>query len=143
MQTPEQKIQNGKSLFDSLLDSGWEKYNFGYNGPFPPYIKIGLKWSLDGPSPCFSSMTRDRIIFRSKTKISKHFSSFREIKMSRNAMEDIFGKKSAEFEYFPTDIWLTLGEFSLTKQTAWDPLNLHTVHLPLPVLSVAGEVYLR
>ena len=135
---------HGITLFESLLHIGWERFNFGYDGPFPPYLRVGIGITLDGLVPQFQSFIRDRFfIARTKVAMTVHFRRFREIKFTEEACEDAFGRAWAGSNGFPVDRWLQLCQFSVQERLVWDPIDQRLVNVPLELLPMAGQILLR
>lgn len=136
--------ENGITLFDSLLANGWERFNFGYNGPFPPYLRVGIGITFDGFVLQFQSFIRDRfLIARTSVAMTAHLRSFREIKFTEEACEDAFGRDWAGNNGFPAGRWLQLRQFSVQERLVWDPIDQRLVNVPLELLPMAGQIFLR
>lgn len=144
MESKESKADNGTTLFESLLAKGWERFHFGYNGPFPPYLRVGIGITLDGLVPQFQSFIRDRfLVARTRVAMAEHLRGFREIKFSEAACEDAFGRDWARSTGFPAGRWLQLRQFTVSKRLVWDPVDHRLVNVPLELLPMAGQVFLR
>ena len=144
MEDSDGKADNGITLFDSLLANGWESFNFGYDGPFPPYLRVGVGITLDGLVPQFQSFTRDRfLVGRTSVAMTEHLRKFREIKFTKDACEDAFGREWAGSIGFPADRWLQLRQFSVQVRLVWDPIDQRLVNVPLELLPMAGQILLR
>lgn len=128
------------SLYQSLVNVGWQPRDFGDAGPFPPYTRVGTRLTLDGLAPCFQSHGRRWGIRRART-FEDHFARFSFIKISAKACEDAFGPTWAAETNFPVDRWLRMGQFTLTKRPVWDAYG-GIFNLPLPLLPMAGQVEL-
>lgn len=126
------------------MTNGWERFHFGYNGPFPPYLRVGLGITLDGLVPQFQSFIRDRfVLLRTKVAMTEHLRRFREIKFTEEACEDAFGRDWAQSIDFPADRWLQLRQFSVQERLVWDSIDHRIINVPLELLSVAGQILLR
>lgn len=135
---------NGITLFESLLANGWERFNFGYDGPFPPYLRVGLGITLDGLVPQFQSFIRDRFfVARTTVSIKVHFQTFREIKFTEEACEDAFGRDWVAIHDFPAGRWLQLRQFTVQKRLVWDSRDQRLINVPLELLPIAGQIVLR
>lgn len=144
MESNDSTAENGITLFDSLLANGWERFNFGYDGPFPPYLRVGIGMSLDGLVPQFESFIRDRFfVARTKVAMTVHLRGFREIKFTREACEDAFGRAWARNNGFPVGRWLELRQFSVQERLVWDPIDRRLVNVPLELLPMAGQILLE
>ena len=130
------------TLYQSLLDAGWEKYNFGYSGPFPPYIRLGLTLNLDGLEPAFQSFIRDRIFLRTSRLMRDHLARFRYIRFLSEACEDAFGRNWAEATLFPVNQWLVLQPVRLNSYRAWDRTRSQMIEIPLVLFSVCSKIEL-
>lgn len=135
------------TLSESLVQkASWELYNFGYNGPNPPYVRIGgmIEWS---PRlrlvPCFESFIVDRIYRRTKVSLFKHLQLYEKIAISPIAVEEAFGKNSLYYQKFPFDTWFRFSRVSFGELELKD--DDHTVHaiLAMHVLCTAVGVHLR
>lgn len=144
MEDSDGKADSGITLFDSLLPNGWESFNFGYDGPSPPYLRVGVGITLDGLVPQFQSFTRDRFfVARTSVAMTEYLRRFREIKFTKDACEDAFGRDWAGSIGFPADRWLQLRQFSVLERLVWDPIDHRLVNVPLELLSKAGQILLR
>lgn len=144
MENSDRIADNGVTLFESLMTNGWERFHFGYNGPFPPYLRVGLGITLDGLVPQFQSFIRDRfVLLRTKVAMTEHLRRFREIKFTEEACEDAFGRDWAQSIDFPADRWLQLRQFSIQERLVWDSIDHRIINVPLELLSVAGQILLR
>lgn len=134
----------GVTLFESLLANGWERFHFGYNSPFPPYLRVAVGINLDGLVLQFQSFIRDRFpLPRTRITMTEHFRSFREIKFTEEACEDAFGRDWARSTGFPAGRWLQLRKFSVKERLVWDPIDHRPVNVPLELLPMAGQIILR
>jgi hypothetical protein len=144
MENNDSTVDNGITLSESLLDSGWERYNFGYDGPFPPYLRVGAGVTLDGLVPQFQSFIRDRFfVGRTAVAMTSHLRRFREIKFTEEACGDAFGRAWAGDVGFPAGRWLQLRQFSILERLVWDRIDQRLVNVPLELLSMAGQIVLR
>ena len=132
------------TLVDSLKKhAGWELYNFGYDGPNPPYVRIGTKIRL---SPLrmehvFESFKPDKFLFRSRIPIAKHLRFYRWIKIQPIVFEEAYGRKFATDEHFPFNQWLSLHRitfYGLELGSVVAPLEL-----PHFLLSHAAGIWLK
>jgi hypothetical protein len=141
----DEKQQQGQiTLADSLkADAGWEIFNFGYNGPNPPYVRIGLLFRpLDlNMEPCFESFIRDRVIFRSKVSMESHLRKYRDIKIDPVVFEEHFGRKYTTNETFPFGEWLHVLKVLFGEIVLAHP-SIGIINLPSHVLSVASGIWL-
>lgn len=126
------------TLADSLLtEAGWERTWFGYDGPFPPYARIGMRWIPGSLSfePCFECWKKDRIFRRSKTSMRDHMRRYAAVRFLAPAVEDRYGAQVVREGRFPIGEWLQIwrvqfGAIEVTDN-AWglkevDPLLLVT-----------------
>lgn len=144
MNDDDSKDESGVTLFSSLLANGWERYNFGYDGPFPPYLRVGVGITLDGLVPQFQSFIRDKFFFlRTTIGMAEHLQSFKEIKFTEECCEDAFGRDWAMSIGFPNGRWLQLRRISMQERLVWDSVEQRLVHVPLELLPMAGQVLLR
>lgn len=144
MENNDSTADNGITLFESLLANGWERFHFGYNGPFPPYLRVGMGITLDGLVPQFQSFIRDRFfVARTTVAMTAHLRRFREIQFTEEACEDAFGRDWARSIGFPAGRWLQLRQFSVQERLVWDPIEHRLVNIPLELLPMAGQVLLR
>ena len=144
MENNDSTADNGTTLFESLLAIGWERFNFGYDGPFPPYLRVGFGITLDGLVPQFQSFIRDRFfVARTTVAMTEHLRKFREIKFTEEACEDAFGRAWASSNGFPVGRWLQLRQFSIRKRLVWDPIDQRLVNVPLELLPMAGQIFLK
>jgi hypothetical protein len=136
----------GINLVDSLKkDAEWEIYNFGYNGPNPPYVRIDAKIRFFPlrVEPFFVSFRPDKILFRSKVPLERHLRSYDWIKINPTVFEEAYGRKFATEETFPFNQWLRLGRIEFPNlQVLSNHLELLSV-LPLDALSIAAGVWLK
>ena len=136
------------SLYDSLIAVGWEKYNFGYAGPYPPYLRVGMIITLDGPKLAFTSFIRDRILLRTKVSVEHHLRNFQFIRILPEACEDVFGRAWADETGFPVNTWLRLRHIAQRKQpfsdfSAWHNDQQQLIHLPPHLLAVCNKIELN
>ena len=143
MEDDDDTAEDGITLFESLLANGWERFNFGYDGPFPPYLRVGFGITLDGFVIQFQSFIRDRFFTRTTVAMEKHLQSYKEIKFTEEACEDAFGRSWAESSGFPAGRWLQIRKFSFQECLVWDPINHQLVNVPLELLPMAGQIYLK
>lgn len=133
------------TLAESLMrDAGWAASNFSEDGPNPPYVRIGGKlWvTLSEYEPCFSSVRRDRGLFRSKVSMAAHLQRYGELMVDPLAFEDRFGPGEGTEAAFPFGAWLTIRGISFSGITLWGKRQ-GEVTLPLEPLAVASLVWLR
>jgi hypothetical protein len=132
------------SLAESLRQqAGWEIVNFGYNGPNPPYVRIGLTLSFRPLRlrPCFESWLKDKVVVRSKVLIEDHLRPYGFISFSAKAVEDAFGRASAGT--FPIDRWFKIVKVGMHDLTVGDLITDETAEIPMLALGAAGDVRLK
>ncbi|WP_019903471.1 hypothetical protein [Methylobacterium sp. 77] len=133
------------TLAESLIqDEGWSPLNFDETGPNPPYLRIGgkLRMTLTDYEPCFSSHSRDRILFRSKVSMAEHLQKYDQMMVDPLAFEECFGPGQGTDATFPFGAWLTIRKVGFSGIELWDKRRGDVV-LPLEPLSVASAIWLR
>lgn len=133
------------TLAESLMrEAGWSPQNFSNAGPNPPYLRIGGKlWmSLTEYEPCFSSYSRDRILFRSKVSMVEHLQKYDQMMIDPLAFEECYGPGQGTDATFPFGAWLTIRKIGFNGIELWDKRRGDVV-LPLEPLSVASAIWLR
>ncbi|OYU17449.1 MAG: hypothetical protein CFE34_15655 [Rhodobacteraceae bacterium PARR1] len=136
------------SLYDSLIAVGWEKYNFGYAGPYPPYLTVGMMITLDGPKLAFTSFIRDRILLRTKVSVEHHLRNFQFIRILPEACEDVFGRAWAHETGFPVNTWLRLRPVTFQKHMftqffVWRSDPGEIIQVPIDLFSICKKIELK
>lgn len=128
------------TLYQSLIEAGWQPQDFDDAGPYPPYTRVATRLSFDGLAPCFMSHARRWPLKRAR-KFEVHFAPFSFIKVSSKACEDAFGQGWLAATSFPAGRWLRMTRFTLTRRFVVD-YDAGGFHLPLPLLPMAGQIEL-
>lgn len=133
------------TLAESLMsEEGWSPLNFDETGPNPPYLRIGgkLSMTLTEYEPCFSSYSRNRILFRSKVSMAEHLRKYDQMMIDPLAFEECFGPGEGTDATFPFGAWLTIRKVGFSGIELWDK-GRGDVVLPLEALSIASAIWLR
>ena len=134
------------TLADSLkIDANWEIAHFGYNGPYSPYVRIGLGFKFGSPwiFPAFESWIRDGIVRRTKTNAYRHLRNYNSILIGFEAFEEVQGRESIDLNRFVINRWMTIEDYRIECVVLKDCLDGYIVELPWNVLAVASKVSLR
>lgn len=136
-------MQGYVTLADYLMSElRWERNQFGYDGPFPPYIRLDMRWSMYPLrwTACMCPWYNDHIWLRSKFPIADHLLKFSGIQFSRECIEDTLGRATAID--FPCDDWFQFEKMDTTDLILSRRGTTYDI-LPGLVLSPAGYVRLR
>lgn len=132
------------TLADSLRDRlEWQVYNFGWNGPRPPYVRLGMRlfWNPVRLEPCFESFLRDRFISRSSTLVRDHLAPFNWILVEQHAFDESYPRGYAQQVGFPVGHWLSVRAVDLHYLRLADGDG--AVHaMPLEVLCASASIQL-
>lgn len=131
------------SLFDVLHhEYKWEKKDFGYDGPYPPYVRIGVKMYLLPPSlePAFEKWYGALGVFRAKLLIHELLGKFRYIRLTDEAVEDGIGLKYVGG--FDNSIPFQIMSLNKTEMILRHPEEMESLPFWYPILSPASKVML-
>lgn len=134
------------TLAESLkINANWEIAHFGYNGPYAPYVRIGLGHKLGKPwiFPAFESWIKDGIIRRTKIDAYLHLKNYNNLLIGPEAFEEAQGRESADLNQFAINRWMTIEDRRMECVVLRDCLDSYIVEMPWNVLAVASKVVLR
>src|SRR5690606_30190015 len=124
-------------LADYLKDRlAWQVYNFDWNGPRPPYVRIGFDVLLDPVrfEPRFESFMRDRhLFFRSNVRVQTVLAAFGAMLVEPHAFDEAYPRGYAASSGFPVGKWLWVRQVRLHHVHVAD--KSRTVHaMPIEIL---------
>lgn len=131
------------SLFDVLhKEYKWEKKDFGYDGPYPPYVRIGMKIYLIPPGlePAFEKWNGILGVFRKRLLIHDLLGRFRYIRFMDEAVEDGMGLKYVGG--FDNTIPFQIVSLDKTEMVLRHPDEMAPLPFWYPILSPASKVML-